>query len=80
MAFIGIAPFGSLVAGFLANRFGAPHTVILGGSMCMVAAIWFSTRLEAIRKVVRPIYIELGILPEVASGIQAASALQTPPE
>jgi len=30
--------------------------------------------------VVRPIYVRLGILPEVVEGIQAASALQTPPQ
>jgi MFS family permease len=80
MAFIGVAPFGSLIAGFAASRIGAPHTVMAGGVLCMVAALWFSSRLEEIREVVRPIYVQLGILPEVATGIQVASALQTPPE
>jgi MFS family permease len=80
MAFIGVAPFGSLIAGFAASRIGAPHTVMVGGTLCMLTAFWFSRRLEGIRAVVRPIYVKLGILPEVASGIQAASALQTPPE
>jgi hypothetical protein len=32
------------------------------------------------RDVVRPIYRTLGIIPEIATGIQSASALQTPPE
>jgi MFS family permease len=80
MAFIGVAPFGSLIAGFAASRIGAPYTVMVGGTLCMLTAFWFSRRLRGIREVVRPIYIKLGILPEVASGIQAASALQTPPE
>lgn len=80
MAFIGVAPFGSLIAGLAASRFGAPHTVMAGGAFCMIAGFWFSRRLEGIRTVVRPIYVQLGILPEVATGIQAASALQTPPE
>jgi MFS family permease len=80
MAFIGVAPFGSLIAGFAASRIGAPHTVMVGGTLCMLTAFWFSRRLRGIREVVRPIYVKLGILPEVASGIQAASALQTPPE
>jgi hypothetical protein len=53
---------------------------MVGGTLCMLTAFWFSRRLRGIREVVRPIYIKLGILPEVASGIQAASALQTPPE
>jgi MFS family permease len=80
MAFIGVVPFGSLIAGFAASKIGAPYTVMAGGALCMLAAIWFARQLEAIRKVVRPIYVQLGILPEVAKGIQAASALQTPPE
>jgi len=80
MAIIGIMPFGSLLAGGLASKIGAPYTVILGGSICMVIALWFSLRLEEIRRIIRPVYVELGILPAVASGIQAASALQEPPE
>jgi MFS family permease len=80
MSFIGVMPFGSLLAGLAASRIGAQNTVIAGGSLCMLAAFWFSRRLEGIRRVVRPIYVELGILPEVATGIQAASALRTPPE
>jgi MFS family permease len=80
LAFIGVAPFGSLIAGFAASKIGAPRTVMAGGALCMFAAGWFLRQLKEIRRVVRPIYVQLGILPEVAEGIQAASALQTPPE
>jgi MFS family permease len=80
MAFIGVTPFGSLLAGLSASRIGAPRTVMLGGGLCMLAAFWFWRQLKEIRTVVRPIYVQLGILPEVATGIQAASALQTPPQ
>jgi hypothetical protein len=75
-----VAPFGSLIAGFAASKVGAPRTVMAGGALCMFAAGWFLRQLKEIRRVVRPIYVQLGILPEVAEGIQAASALQTPPE
>ncbi len=80
MAFVGVAPFGSLIAGFAASRIGAPYTVMAGGALSMLAALWFSRRLQGIREVVRPIYVRLGILPEMASGIQTASTLQTPPD
>jgi hypothetical protein len=40
----------------------------------------FATQLKEIRRQIRPIYVDLGILPEVATGIQTASMLQTPPE
>jgi len=80
MAFMGVAPFGSLAAGIAARHIGAPLTLAIGGGLCIVGAAWFSTNLKAIRDHVRPIYRRLGILPEIASGIQAASALQRPPE
>jgi MFS family permease len=80
MAFLGMAPFGSLLAGALASRLGAPRTVIINGIVCIAGAAWFASQLEAIRDVVRPIYTRMGIIPEIASGIQNASALQTPPE
>jgi MFS family permease len=80
MAFVGMAPFGSLLAGSLANRFGAPVTVLISGTLCAAGAAWFATQLKSLRAIVRPIYVKLGIISEVASGIQAASSLQTPPE
>jgi MFS family permease len=80
LSFIGVAPFGSLVAGTAAARFGAPVTVVFGGILVIIAGIWFTTQLPQVRKIIRPIYAELGIVPEVASGIQAATSLQTPPE
>lgn len=62
MAFVGMAPFGSLLAGFLAHRVGAPHAVMITGSFCVVGSIWFTTQLKSVRAVMRPIYIEMGIL------------------
>lgn len=80
MCFLGTAPFGSLLAGTLSARIGAPHTVLLSSLCCAGAAVWFSRELPEIRSVVRPIYVRMGILPEVAAGIQTASQPMTPPE
>ena len=80
MAFLGMAPFGSLLAGGLANRLGAPRTVMISGSMCIVGAAWFASQLGAIRQLIHPIYRKLGIIPEIAAGIQTANTLLTPPE
>jgi MFS family permease len=80
MAFLGTAPFGSLMAGFLSQRIGAAHTLIIGGACCIAGAIWFARSLPALRAVVRPIYVRLGILPEVASAIANAAELTVPPE
>jgi MFS family permease len=63
MAFVGMAPFGSLLAGGLAHKLGAPHTVMITGTVVILGAIWFATRLPKIRKQIRPIYEAMGILP-----------------
>ena len=70
MAFVGMAPFGSLLAGVLAHAIGAPRTVMLSGACCIAGAAWFATRLRAIRKLIRPIYVDLGILPVVNAVIR----------
>lgn len=80
MTFLGTAPFGSLAAGALSARIGAPHTVLISGLLCGGVAVWFSRELPAIRAVIRPIYARMGILPEVATGLQTASNLMRPPE
>ena len=69
MAFMGMAPFGSLLAGTMASATGAPWTVIMNGSVVLLGAAWFATRLPALRRQIRPIYQEMGILP-VKEGIQ----------
>jgi MFS family permease len=62
MAFVGMAPFGSLLAGGLAHRFGAPHAVMITGAFCLAGSLWFTTQLKSIRKIMRPIYVEMGII------------------
>jgi MFS family permease len=80
MAVMGMTPFGSLLAGSLAAHIGAQRTILFGGALCMLAGLWFASKLPAIRAVVRPTYVRLGIIPELALGVQRASSLQTPPE
>jgi MFS family permease len=70
MAFMGMAPFGSLLAGSLASAIGAPIAVIVTGTVVLLGAAWFFTRLPAIRRVIRPIYREMGIIP-VEGGVQS---------
>ncbi|MGC9157866.1 MAG: MFS transporter [Terracidiphilus sp.] len=65
MAFVGMAPFGSLLAGTLANALGAPRTVIINGVIVLLGAGWFFTRLKGVQREIRPIYQQMGILPAV---------------
>jgi MFS family permease len=62
MSFIGMMPFGALVAGALAARLGAPHTLLVTGSFVLLASLWFTLQAKAVRGQMRPRYEELGIL------------------
>ena len=65
MAFMGMVPFGSLLAGSLASKIGAPNTLLLGGTCCVIGALIFVRKLPSLREKIRPIYIEKGIITEV---------------
>jgi MFS family permease len=64
MAFFGAVPIGSLLSGIAAERVGAPMTIRLGGVVCIASGLWFALRLPLLRTLVRPIYIERGIIVE----------------
>jgi len=77
MAFVGMAPFGSLLAGTMAHAIpgaplwiwsgpmlaGAQWTVIINGVVVVAGAAWFASQLPVVRRVVRPIYEQMGIVP-----------------
>jgi MFS family permease len=56
MAYFGTTPFGSLIAGSLSDRFGAPITLALGGACCVAGAIWFATTLSSIEYQIAPAF------------------------
>jgi MFS family permease len=61
MMFMGMAPFGALFGGALAQRAGAPITVALGGVACMMGAIWFARELPELRIEARRLIIAQGL-------------------
>ena len=73
MAFMGMAPFGSFGAGTMAGVIGPRETLLLGATLCLVGAIIFARHLPHIREKVRPIYIKMGIITEVAQGMETAA-------
>jgi MFS family permease len=64
MAFMGMVPFGSLLAGVLANKIGAPNTVMIGGVACILGSVIFAKKLSSLRRIARPIYVKRGLIPE----------------
>ncbi len=73
MAFMGMAPFGSLVAGAMADRIGGPLTIMISGIISLICGVILMLRLPELRKITRPVYIKKGIIPEVAEGLQVAA-------
>jgi MFS family permease len=77
MCFMGITPFGSMLAGYLGTAIGPVRTLAICGSACIVGGGLFAMRLNALRPLVRPIYVKRGVLPEVAEGVQSTAAAAT---
>jgi MFS family permease len=50
--FVGVTPFGALLAGVVAHRVGAPPTLAVGGAVVLVASAIFHLALPRLRKVV----------------------------
>jgi MFS family permease len=61
MMFIGMAPIGALLGGAVAAKIGAPWTVAIGGSACLINGIVFARRLPAIRGEARELIRAKGI-------------------
>ncbi|MFI5253064.1 MAG: MFS transporter [Bacteroidota bacterium] len=80
MAFAGTMPFGSLFAGSLASKIGAPHTLLISGVACIVGAIFFATKLPEIRKEIRPIYRKIGLIPNIPDSYEDPTPVSLPPE
>jgi len=75
MAFQGTAPFGSLLGGWLAARYG-PSSIVLGsGVIVLTAGGAFASSLPRLRRSARPVLVQRGILPDTASGMNAAAEL-----
>lgn len=62
VAFMGMAPLGSLMAGTLAELISISSTIIMGGIFCIAGAVVFSRQLTVLRSIVRPIYKKKGII------------------
>jgi MFS family permease len=80
MMFVGVAPFGSLLAGFVAGRYGAPLTVAASGIVCLAATGVFWTRLGEIRAGARRLLAEQRMtvsMPPAAAASEEAALEQT---
>ncbi len=57
MMFMGMAPFGALFAGVVAQMLGAPLTIAIGGTVCIIGSAVFASRLPIIRGEARQLIV-----------------------
>jgi MFS family permease len=72
MAFLGFTPVGSLLQGYAAERFGLSSVYLACGIFAVLTAIVFGYYRPSIRKASRPIYVQKGIIAEIAYGLQSS--------
>jgi MFS family permease len=61
MMFMGMAPFGALLAGAIAKGFGAPLTVALGGATCIAGSLVFGSKWRGMRTQARELIVAQGM-------------------
>jgi len=71
MMLVGMAPFGSLLSGALADLIGAPATVIMNGCFCMLGGLLFGFRLPRLREAALPILIDRGLVKNEISATES---------
>jgi MFS family permease len=69
-SFTGMAPFGSLLAGAMAAWIGAPRTVMFTGACCILGGLWFWSKMPGVRREMRPVYEQLGIIAPVPEEVE----------
>lgn len=73
MAFMGAAPFGSILAGSLAKIIGVSDTILVGGISCILGAAIFAYKLPELNKIISSVYVRLNYIPpETSPDIQPA--------
>jgi len=57
MSFMGVMPFGSLVAGSIAGKIGVQNTLLLGAACCIGGALIFASKLPMLVERLKPVFV-----------------------
>lgn len=80
MAFMGMAPLGSLYIGWAAHYFTAQNALLISGLVMILTSLLFIKNLNKLKNMIHPIYRQQGIMPEVAEGLKTAANLTNKPQ
>jgi len=73
VAFMGMAPFGSLLAGWAATHIGVAHTIALSGVFVLAGTALFLLRMKEITAHAAPVYSRMGLREITAEDLKEAS-------
>jgi len=79
MAFMGMAPFGSLLAGSVARKIGAPYTLLIGGVCCLAGAGLIARQLPVLGEGVRKAHARSRVAQRLPGQVEAEAELAKPP-
>jgi len=63
MSFMGLAPFGTLIFGALADSIGAPNTLFIGGVCILAGGLVFARKFSTVKGMVYQAYAKKGLVP-----------------
>ncbi len=63
MSFMGLAPFGTLLFGALADSIGAPYTLLIGGVCILAGGLVFARKFSTVKGMVYQAYVKKGLVP-----------------
>ena len=78
LSFMGMAPFGSLLAGWAASHIGVARTISLSGVLVLGATALFASRLGEVTAHAAPVYGRLGMAGEAAEELSEAEHAERP--
>jgi MFS family permease len=61
MSLMGVMPFGSILAGSVADKIGVQFTLLLGAAFCIIGASIFAAKLPMLCKLLRPVLANMEI-------------------
>jgi len=61
LSFMGLLPFGNLLAGSVAQKIGTPATLLINGSLCIGASLLFMSKTKMIEPLLKGIYDRKGV-------------------
>ncbi len=69
MALMGVVPIGAMLLGYVEKFVGLSNLFLINGIVCVLAALAYEKARPTLRKQMRKVYVEKGLVHEIATGM-----------